>query len=146
MEDKQMKMASWLNDLLEISKDNPQMNAEQLLGLCGRGCAQFQGAIEGVKQLKELAKDCENRADYVEFFRSILHINANEESDGILLRLEKPYCTCPMAPEVKGGMLCNCTRGHELYVWSEFFGKPIDVEIVESHLRGGKDCVIKIIV
>ena len=38
------------------------------------------------------------------------------------------------------------SRGHEVAVWSAFFGKTVDIEIVESHLRGGKDCVIKIIV
>lgn len=43
-------------------------------------------------------------------------------------------------------MMCECTRGHEKAMWSIFFGKPVDVEIVESFLRGGNDCVIKILV
>lgn len=146
MEEKEAKFASWIDDLLEAAKENPDTDATRLISMCGQGCARRKGAIEGIRQLREMAKECQSRADYVEFFKNTLHIYAVEAADGIELHLGKPHCTCPMAPEVSNGMLCNCTRGHELLVWGEFFQKPIDIEIMESHLRGGKDCVIKIIV
>ncbi len=64
------------------------------------------------------------------------------------MRLGKQECSCPLAPDIKrnADMLCECTRGSDKATWSVFFGKPVDVEIVESFLRGGKDCVIKILV
>ncbi len=34
-------------------------------------------------------------------------------------------------------ILCECTRGHEKAVWSAFFGRPVEIDIVESVLRGG---------
>ncbi len=51
-----------------------------------------------------------------------------------------------MSLTVKNPMLCNCILGHEKAMWSIVFGKQVDAKIVESFLRGGKDCVIKIIV
>ena len=144
MESKEIKYASWITDLLNAANVNPGYKSEELLLQCGRGCAMRKGAIEGVKQLRELAKGCASIADYVAFFKETLHINAIEEPGAIVLKLGKPHCTCPMMPDVGNEILCNCTRGHEIAVWSMFFGKPIDAEIVESHLRGGKDCVIRL--
>ena len=73
-------------------------------------------------------------------------MQVEEVSDGLVMWLGKKSCTCPMASEIHANkeMLCNCTCGHEKAVWSAFFGRPVDVEIVESFLRGGTDCVIKI--
>lgn len=146
MADKQAEFASWMNDLLDAAKETPGADAVKLLGRCGQGCARRKGAFEAMKGLREQTKGLKSRAEYVAFFRDTLHIDASEEPDGILMKLGKPHCTCPMAPEVGNAMLCECTRGHEVACWSIFFGKDVDVEIVESHLRGGKDCVIKIVV
>lgn len=66
------------------------------------------------------------------------------QRDGIILRLNKFRCSCPMAPEVAGAALCHCTRGHEKACRSRAFGKPVEVEIAESWLRGGYDCAIKL--
>lgn len=113
---------------------------------CGRDCANVKGALNGVRKLQELAMNCRTISDYAAFFRDTLHINALEEPDGIVLRLGKVQCSCPHTPLYGNSMQCYCTRGHEVAVWSEFFDHPVDVEILESHLRGGKDCVIKIII
>lgn len=71
-----------------------------------------------------------------------------EAEDGIVIHLGKEKCSCPIAAAISknADMLCECTRGHEKTIWSTFFDKPVEVEIVESFLRGGKDCVIKIII
>lgn len=68
---------------------------------------------------------------------SILPVKIEEVGDGIVMRLGKKSCTCPIASTINESkeMLCHCTCGHE---------KAVDIEIVESFLRGGTDCVIKI--
>lgn len=75
--------------------------------------------------------------------------NAAEEEaeDGIVMHLGKTECSCPMTMDLSQNtdMLCECTKDHEKAVWSAFFGRPVEVEIVESFLRRGDDCVIKII-
>ena len=135
---------NWINHLLKEVDETPNEKTLELIEHCGKGCAIRQDAIGGIKQLKESYKG-KTRTEHVEFFKS-LGIDATEEDDGILLKLGKTECTCPMAPEVNNPALCNCTLGHEKYVWGEFFGKEIDVELVETILREGDDCVIKIFI
>ena len=62
------------------------------------------------------------------------------------MHLGKGKCGCPMYPQVQSPALCNCTNGSNKAIWSEFFGKPVESEVVESHFRGDKDCVIKLYV
>ena len=135
---------NWINYLLEEVNENPNEKTLELIEHCGKGCAIRQDVVGGIKQLKESYKG-KTRTEHVEFFKGI-GIDATEEDDGILLKLGKTGCTCPMAPEVNNPALCNCTLGHEKYVWGEFFGKEIDVELVETILHGGNDCVIKIFI
>ena len=110
----------------------------------GRACADKNNAIDGIRQLRTAAANCQTKSDYVAFFRDKLNLQAVEADDGIILHLGKQQCTCPLFPKIQTPMLCRCTQAHEEYVWSEFFGEPVQVEIVESFQRGGKDCVIMI--
>ena len=105
-----------------------------------------QNAFEGMEVLRKQASGCKTRSDYAAFLRQVMPVQIEEVDDGIVMRLGKKSCTCPMASEIHANkeMLCHCTCGHEKAAWSVFFGKPVDVEIVESFQRGGKDCVIKI--
>ena len=134
MNDKEKKYVSWINSILETAKENPSSDIINLIEGCGMECAKFNGHLDGVNKLCQMADNCHTRTDYTAFFNDILHIKAEEVEDGIVLHLDKPHCACPMAPEVRNSALCNCTKGHEKAVWSKFFGTSIDVEIVESWL------------
>lgn len=54
-------------------------------------------------------------------------------------------CTCPL---VKAGLTpdvqCKCTLGWQKETYSAILGRPVDVELEESILRGGKRCVFRI--
>ena len=41
-------------------------------------------------------------------------------------------------------ILCNCTLGYQHAMWSEFLGQKINSELVDSILRGGKECIFKV--
>ena len=139
---------TWLNDLLASAKDDPSPDVVKLVESCGAKCAARQNVSAYFEQLRSEASGCKTRADYVAFLKEHMPIDISEAEDGIVMRLGKSKCTCPMAEQIAkdAGARCNCTRGHEKATWSIFFGKPVDVQIVESFLRGGNDCVIKIIV
>lgn len=138
------KKISWINDVLKSAEENASPEVIKVIEGCGKGCAIQNGHIEGVAPLKEAAAACKTRADYYAFMKSTFPFDVEEADDGIIIRFHKENCTCPMAPEVASPMLCNCTLGHEKAMWSELFGKPVDVDIVESFLRGGRDCVFKL--
>ena len=136
--------ASWINSVLASADKTPFPEIICLIEQCGMECARENGHLEAMDKLRGMTSSLQSKADYLDFFRNSLHINAEEAEDGIILRLNKPRCTCPMAPQVAGPALCHCTQGHEKLCWSRAFGKPVDVEIVESWLRGGHDCLIKL--
>ena len=142
------KCAEWIEDLLGAAKESPEpAAATHLLECCGKGCAQRKNAEEGILRLKAAAAQCITRSDYAAFLNSALPVTVTEAEDGIVMRLGKTECSCPMAKDLSQNtdMLCECTKGHEKTVWGAFFGKPIEAEIMESYLRGGSDCVIKLI-
>ncbi len=130
---------------MEETERNPQKEKIALILSCGRSCAKQNGSLNAAKELANEVKACKNRSDYLAFMRKTFPVKVEEVSDGIIIHYRKQKCTCPMSPEVKNPMLCNCTLGHEKAMWSIVFGKQVDVEIVESFQRGGKDCVIKIL-
>lgn len=142
------KYTEWIEDVLDAAKQTQSPEAVKIIENCGKGCAVRQNAEEGILKLREMALNCKTRADYVAFLNGVMPIHITEAEDGIVMHLGKEKCSCPMISELSSNtdMLCECTRGHEKAVWSAFFGITVEVEIVESHLRGGTDCVIKILI
>ncbi|MBC5997512.1 hypothetical protein EAI30_09530 [Romboutsia ilealis] len=138
----------WIEDMLGAIKESQNPQVSSMIEFCGKACASRKNAEEGMRQLKVSATNCNTRADYVALLNENIPVTIREVEDGIIMHLGKEKCSCPIASEISKNedMLCECTRGHEKAVWSNFFGKPVDVEIVESFLRGGNDCVIKILV
>lgn len=41
-------------------------------------------------------------------------------------------------------VVCNCSLGWQKRTWETVLGKKVDVELVESVLRGGKRCVFRV--
>lgn len=140
------KCAEWINDILGAAKESQNPTAIRMIECCGKGCADRKNAENGMLRLKAAASKCKTRADYAAFLNEAMPVTITEAQDGIIMHLGKSKCSCPMASEISqnSDMLCECTRGHEKAVWSVFFGKPVEAEIMESYLRGGNDCVIKI--
>ena len=100
--------------------------------------------ILGMKKMKEAASWCKTRSDYARFLKETISDKVSEDPDGIRIPLGKDKCSCPMAEFVNNPMLCYCTRGNNKETWSILFGSDVKVEMVETFMRGGKDCVIKI--
>ncbi|HBF35650.1 TPA: hypothetical protein DDW35_13895, partial [Candidatus Sumerlaeota bacterium] len=54
-------------------------------------------------------------------------------------------CNCPAVQKTAmPGAYCQCSLGWQKYAYSTIVGKPVDVVVVESILRGGKRCAFKI--
>ena len=140
-----LKQSEWINHLLFEVEKNPTEDKIFQIQCCGKGCAEQNGHLESAKALAEAAKGCKTRSDYMTFMQNNFPFKVEKASDGIIIHYGKGKCTCPMSPEVKSPMLCNCTLGHEKAMWSIIFGKQVDAEIIDSFQRGGNDCVVKIL-
>ena len=138
--------AEWINDLLKEISRSGNDELKSILRGCGRACAVRRGFLSGMTALRKAASDCKTREDYVGFLQSHLPGCKVEEDDGIVIHLNKTQCGCPMHPRVHNPALCECTAGNNQATWSEFFGHDVRVEVIESFLRGGNDCVLKIFI
>lgn len=136
----------WIDDLLCEVKKNPSSENIKLIESCGKACAVHRGDLEGIKQLKTAASNCRTRSDYLDFFKNTFPFEVSEIEDGIILALGKDECTCSMSPDIRNSALCYCTLGHEKAIWSEFFGKDVKIELLETILNGGNDCIVKIFI
>ena len=136
------KTGEWIEDLLGAARESGDTS---LIACCGRGCASRKGNLQGMEQLHRAAAEvgCVTAADYAAFLKKALPLTIVDVDDGIDLHLNKVECSCPIHKELTQNTdrLCECTRGHEIAEWSAFFGQPVEIEIVESFLRGGSDCV-----
>ncbi len=66
-----------------------------------------------------------------------------DESTGTVHVVDRSTnCTCPFVDEQKMfGHFCHCTIGWQKEAYEAVLGKPVDVEVEESILRGSKRCV-----
>lgn len=142
------KAIEWIEDVLGAVMENNTPENRKVIEACGRGCAVRAGRMEMIDQLKQKAEEacCKSNADYVRFLNENSPAKFIEVDGGIEMHLGKKGCSCPLAKELVRNRegLCFCTQGEDRILWSRFFAKPVDIEIVESCLRGGNDCVIKI--
>lgn len=139
--------AVWIEDLLGEVKNNPTEENIKLIESCGRACAYHKDRVKGMEILHEQIEE-DNRSYYTRFLKEKLNLNVEEVEDGIVLYLGNTECPCELTHDIENNLeaLCYCTVGQNKLLWSTLFGKPVDIEIVESILRGGNDCVLKIVI
>jgi predicted ArsR family transcriptional regulator len=58
---------------------------------------------------------------------------------------ERSECACPLiALNLTSVKACNCTLGYTQRIYETVLGKKVQVELMESVLRGGKRCAVKV--
>ena len=139
--------AVWIDDLLGEVKKNPTDENIRLIECCGNACAYHKDRVKLMEQLHEEIGECKTNSDYANILREKLYLNVKEAEDGIILYLGNDECPCEIASGLKknADALCYCTVGQNKLLWSTLFKKSVDIEIIESILRGGNDCVLKIV-
>ena len=148
MEQEINPLAEWIGDALGAVKGGGSPEASRLIERCGRGCAARAGTLDFMAKLRDEARAAhrESRADLVRLLRERLPIDVTEEADGIVVGIRNTQCNCKMLPHLSRDTdaLCHCTHGYQKAMWSEFFGRPVESEIVETILWGGRECVFRI--
>lgn len=135
--------AEWICDLLG-QVHSPE--TARMIENCGKYCAERAGTVELMRILRAEAKGLESRTELLEFLAEKTPIRFEAEEGGFITHLDNCECNCKMLPELSRNseVLCSCTKGYQAAMWEEFFGKPVEVEIVETLLRGGRECVFRV--
>lgn len=126
--------------LVQILRDNLNQDTrnkvfENLGRECGRQFAGFtekyRGNIKGF--LATIQQDWAEKAEY-------------DEKTGVIRVVAKsPKCVCPLVEQsLTPGDFCHCTIGWQKQVYSTVLGKPVEADLEESVLRGGKRCIFRI--
>lgn len=137
--------AEWICDLLAQADSS---EAVKMIENCGRGCAERAGTLAFMRKLRAEAPEGASLAETLEYLATKLPLRFTETEEGFITHLGNfNHCNCKMLPDVSRNTerLCECTKGYQRAMWSEFFGHPVDVEIVETVLHGGDECVFKAI-
>ena len=133
----QRRFAEFLNTL-NTALD--RQRRDEILEELGRSCAE--------ESLDEINKFRNNPEDFLEEAKKVWldSFEYNRDEKTIHLYGKKGLgCGCPFAeksltPEV----LCNCSIGYTKGEFEILLGKPVDVAIEESVLRGGERCAVEI--
>ena len=126
--------------LTQIEPEIPVDKLAQMLEDMGRNCARNLGWAEKYKGNPE------------GFFK-YMHEHAGEQlsfdESGKIINIVTPDrpCVCPVVniSEIPD-YYCNCSKGWQKETYETILGKPVEVMIRESALRGSKRCVFEVTV
>jgi hypothetical protein len=128
-----------------------EKSADIVLKEVGSACGEFELGLMALKGVKiPSVTDAE-----IDHFLQVHELGENIASGGQskLTRqgnsatlVVKGGCACPLI-EVLGieptWNHCLCTASHLKHVYQTVLNKPVEVELVETYLRGGKSCTIR---
>jgi predicted hydrocarbon binding protein len=127
MQSRYRDLINILNDTLDIDTFIPIL--KQLGSKCGEGFAnQYKNNPDGFFTfIKSLW------ADSVEFDKEKGIIRVNEKI--------RDTCNCPFVREKDApAILCNCSLGTQKKIYESLYGRPVNVTLEKSVLRGDERC------
>lgn len=124
-----------------LQKIEPEISSEtrkKILEDMGRNCAKSLNWAEKYKN------NPEGFFDHM-YKHSGENISFDKERKKITVVTRERDCDCPIVNSSKTpAYYCNCSLGWQKETYEVILGKPVDVELKESVLRGSKRCVFEI--
>ncbi|MEW6364908.1 MAG: DUF6144 family protein [Acidobacteriota bacterium] len=142
----------WIKRLMDVlDQTTDGETRRRIMEANGRACAANYIASSGreikpvafadwVERLKQRPDDgsirVEGRTIYFQYLKNYQGLDAPES-----------FCLCPLVeskPKGISGTYCQCSVGYIRELFSRTFGQSVQVELLDSVLRGGKRCKFKI--
>lgn len=132
------KRFAWFFEL--VSKNTDEATREKLIEELGMFCAkeneaqlaEYVGQID--KYLEFVQKQWVEKVEFDKTKNEIRVIGKKQES-----------CFCPLVDsKVISKDFCNCSKGWQKFTYETILGKPVEVEILSSIIRGSDCCSFKI--
>ena len=124
--------------LNEIEPEIPSENKHRIMETMGRNCAKSLNWAEKYKGNPEgFFKHMHNHSGE--------KISFNENGDRITIITRDRDCDCPIIDSSKApAYYCDCSLGWQKETYETILGKPVDVVVKESVIRGSKRCVFEV--
>ncbi len=135
------RISLWINTVLEqVSKLDKEQGIE-VLHQCGAACTQTADLLNGAASIREsFARDTDVDTLF-QAFRSQHYNRPGLTKQGDTITLVFQECTCPLVAQgVSHPALCNCTAGYSKKIFETLLGRPIDVNLEQTILRGDEIC------
>jgi len=140
-------LVNWLKTfLIELESSGAEDLINGALKKCGQDCACRGNILDLATKTKSEIKDIndlkEVGAAVQRYFGGVI----TPVENGFIAEFGDGKCVCPMVGQkyIESPLLCNCTKGYNEYLWSRFFDRPVNVEILSSALRAGDACRLRI--
>lgn len=114
----------------------------KLLEQCGRQCI----SQSFIKKAQGIYQKSENIDEFLNKFGKV-YKHLHREGDKVYVVY--PKCYCSFVGKIPRGKLsatyCNCSRGWAKALFEGALGKPVDVIMEESIVKGDKQCKFRIV-
>jgi len=137
------RMEKWITCLIAgLDKHIDEETRAKVLEQCGRQC-QSQSFIKKARGIYQKSKNVTNFLD--KFGQVYKHLH--REGDKVYIIY--PKCYCSYVKEIPQGKLsatyCNCSRGWAKALFEGALGKPVEVIMKETIVKGDKQCRFQIV-
>ena len=113
----------------------------KVLEQCGRQCQ----SKSFVKRARSIYEKSESVDEFIDKFGQV-YKHLHREGDKIYIVY--PKCYCSQVNKIPAGILsatyCNCSRGWVKALFEGALGRPVDVILEESIIKGDKQCRLRI--
>lgn len=138
------RMEKWIACLIAgLDKHVDEERGAKVLEQCGRQC-QSQSFIEKAQNLYQKSKSID------EFLNKFGKVYKHLHREGDKLYIIYPKCYCSHVNKIPQGKLsatyCNCSRGWAKALFEGALGRPVEVVMEESIVKGDKQCKFRIVV
>ena len=137
------RMERWISSLISGLDQYVDEDARaKVLEQCGRQC-QSQGFVRKVRSIYEKSKDTE------EFLSEFGKIYEHLHREGDNVYIVYPKCYCSFVNKIPSRQLsptyCNCSRGWAKELFEGALGRPVEVVMEKSIVKGDDQCKFRII-
>lgn len=135
------KQAQYINDLLNYSELNT-IPLQNTMRKCGGNCLG--------KEAIELAKNIYEKSSTIDEFlvgmndMGIGGGNLHVEQNKVVAIYKNCYCDIPCETKILNPLYCQCSAGWFQRLFSEVFGKPVSVKIINTITNGANECTFEI--
>ena len=145
--DEMNRIKRWISAILsEVSTLDGNQGIE-LLNACGRDCSKASPLLEGAIDIRNKFPDNEDIEELFQAFKKQYYNTSRFSKDDNKITLVFEECTCPIVKiGVSNSYLCNCTIGYSMQIFETLFGRPVEIRLIKSILKGDNICKQEILV
>ena len=135
------RQAQYINNFLNFAEAN-NIPTQNIMRKCGGNCL--------TKDIIELARNIYDKSSSIDDFLAGMNEsgigggNLHMENGKIMASYKNCYCDIPYEVQKINPSYCQCSAGWFQHLFTEVFGKPVSVHIVDTITNGAKECTFEI--